>query len=63
MAFKPTPVELCCTQCRWRKVIAPNSDVMTSDSFFNECPECGGALSSKQLNGALSNLMQLLKIN
>ena len=61
--LRPIPVNLCCTQCRWHKIIAPKSDLVSSDYHFEKCPECKGELSSKQLNGVLNNLIQLMSVN
>lgn len=63
MALRPIPVKLCCTQCKWHEIIAPKSDVLLNDYYFEKCPECGGELSSKQVNCELKNLMQLLRVN
>lgn len=41
MPVKPHPFILHCEKCDWRKVVRPQSDVVTECDLPDACPKCG----------------------
>jgi phage FluMu protein Com len=61
MAIKPEPKLLKCSQCRWNKLFAPKSDVLTGSDLPDKCPKCGAAIEFADLPAPLKWLGQLFK--
>ena len=50
MPVKPGPYVLYCRRCKWRKVFAPQSDVIFAGQIPEQCPRCHSALDSRAAN-------------
>jgi len=60
MAWRPNPVKLVCTRCKWKKTVAPKSDVVLPDYVLKECPKCGSKLRREKDESLLSVILRLL---
>lgn len=43
MPIRPRPSTYVCTQCRWKKTVAPASDALMPGEYFGACPVCGSS--------------------
>lgn len=56
MPIKPPPRTYVCSNCGWRKTVAPQSDVRLPSDFVSKCQQCGNtALKVEAVN--FSSLM------
>lgn len=60
MPFRPNPVFLLCTQCNYKKVVAPKSDVVPDEYFLQECPQCESPLRRHNLPAGIHFLAKLI---
>ncbi len=41
MPIKPRPFTYVCSECGWKKTVAPQSDALRPGEWFEQCPKCG----------------------
>lgn len=59
MPIRPRPCTYVCTQCHWKKTVAPASDALRPGEYFGACPACGNT----ELEQRAPSLMELALIN
>ncbi|MDN5392561.1 MAG: hypothetical protein L0G00_06250 [Pseudomonas sp.] len=50
MPIKPRPLTFVCSECGWKKTVAPRSDALGPGEWFKQCLKCGS--ESLKVRGA-----------
>lgn len=61
MSFPPKPILVSCGKCSFKKVVAPQSDVVPDIYCASECPKCGASITRTNLPNFVRSIARVFK--